>query len=402
MRIRYFIVHFAIVAIAVGSIGADWQQFRGSDGNGVAPTTALPDDWESSLAWKIDLPGRGPSSPIVVGDRVVVTGSSGVKQDRLHVICFDAESGKKIWHRQFWATGRTFCHPSSSIAAPTPASDGKHILAFYSSNDLICLDLDGNLCWYRGIVLERPRVGNDIGMSSSPLVVGDVVVVQMECQGDPVAMAVDIATGKTRWTQERKPMANWSSPVLYPGENGGSDLVLLQSPWGITAHDPATGQKVWEHKVECATISSAAVADGKVFLPAGGITALDARTATADGVQVAWTENRLQPSGASPTVYNGRVYAINRSGVLSCGDLATEKIAWQLRLDGHHYCTPILAGDKILAVSDKGKIQVVQLGEEGKLVSSYELDDRIQTTPAVTDNGVYIRSDAHLWKFTNR
>ena len=167
---------------------------------------APPANWTATenVAWKVDLPGRGPSSPIVVGKKIVVTCSSGVKQDRLHVLCFDAATGNRLWERQFWATGRTLSHPSSANAAPTPASDGELIFAFFSSNDLVCLDLDGNLKWLRGLAYDFPRAGNDVGMSASPTVVGDVVIAQVECQGDSFATGIDKRTGESRWRISRR------------------------------------------------------------------------------------------------------------------------------------------------------------------------------------------------------
>ena len=114
---------------------ADWLQFRGGDAGGVAADVQLPTSWnaESSenIAWKAPLTGKGVSGPIVVGNKVFVTASSGFTQDRLHVMCFDATAGQSLWERQFWATGRTICHPTSAVAAPTPASDGQRIFAFY-------------------------------------------------------------------------------------------------------------------------------------------------------------------------------------------------------------------------------------------------------------------------------
>ena len=141
-------------------------------GDGKLPATL----GKENIVWTANLPGRGVSSPIVVGGKVVVTANSGPRQERLHVLAFDAKSGRELWHRQFWATGRTLTHPVGANAAPTPASDGKRIFAFYSSNDLIALDLDGNLLWFRGLAHDYPKAGNDIGMSSSPTVVGDTVV----------------------------------------------------------------------------------------------------------------------------------------------------------------------------------------------------------------------------------
>ena len=177
-----------LMVTSLQAMAADWPQFRGAESNSVTSAAQPPAEWSDAdgknVAWKVDLPGRGPASPIVVDSKVIVTASSGVNQDRLHVLCFDAADGSKLWERQFWATGRTLTHPSSANAAPTPASDGELIFAFFSSNDLACLDLDGNLKWFRGLAHDYPAAGNDVGMSSSPVVAGDSVIVQVECQGD--------------------------------------------------------------------------------------------------------------------------------------------------------------------------------------------------------------------------
>src|SRR3954463_3623640 len=128
-----------------GAFGSDWPQFRGPGSSAASPAAKIPK--KPSIEWSAPLPGRGLASPIIVGDRVFVTCSSGPKQQRLHVICFNARDGSKRWERQFWATGRTMSHEKTCVAAPTPASDGRRIFAIYSSNDLLCLDLDGNLLW---------------------------------------------------------------------------------------------------------------------------------------------------------------------------------------------------------------------------------------------------------------
>ena len=154
---------------------SDWPQFRGTQGSAVAVDANLPAslDAQRNIAWKVNLPGQGHSSPVIVGDRVFVTCASGPKGKRLHALCFDAITGKQRWERQFWATGRTMCHEKMSNATPTPASDGQRIFAFYSSNDLICLDLEGNLQWFRGLNHDYQNASNSLGMSSSPI--GEIV-----------------------------------------------------------------------------------------------------------------------------------------------------------------------------------------------------------------------------------
>ena len=102
----------------------------------------------------------------------------------------------------------------TAVAAPTPASDGQRVFAYFSSNDLVALDIEGNLLWTRGLTLEHPQSGNDVGLASSPLVAGDTVIVQVECQGDSFAAGFAVDSGVERWRIARPSRGNWSSPTL--------------------------------------------------------------------------------------------------------------------------------------------------------------------------------------------
>lgn len=382
--------------------GADWLQFRGANGASASPDVAPPDSWSetTNVAWKASLPGRGASGPIVVDGRTYVTCSSGVKQDRLHILCFDNATGKEVWQREFWATGRTLTHPFSAVAAPTPASDGKRIFAFYSSNDLACLDLDGNLLWYRGLAFDYPKAGNDIGMAASPVVVGETVVVQIENQGDSFAAGIDVATGETRWRVDRERRANWVSPIAMPGEREGSRVVLLQSASGLTAHDSMTGEELWRYDVACSTTPSVAVTEDHIFIPANGLTVLKlAPDATVPSL--VWDSSQLSPSPASPIVVGDRVYTMNSSGVLVCGDAATGERLWQLRVGGKYWSTPVVAGDRMYCINSDGAAKVVQLGEKGEVVSSNEFSEEIKGSPAISGGALYVRSDHFLWKIAS-
>jgi outer membrane protein assembly factor BamB len=335
----------------------------------------------------------------VVAGRVIVTCSSGVKQDRLHVLCFDVKDGKRLWERQFWATGRTLSHPASANAACTPASNGKLIFAFYSSNDMACLDLDGNLKWFRGLAYDYPQAGNDVGMSSSPLVVGDVVVAQVECQGDSFAAGLDVQTGESRWRIERPHEASWSSPTLLPGATPDEDVVLLQSPKGLTAHDPASGRKLWSYDVACDGISSPVAGDGIVYVASKGITAL--RPTGLAQPDLVWNVAGLQPGAASTVLDQGRLYMVNRSGVLVCASAADGQSFWKTRLQGEFWGTPALVGNRLYCVAQNGAGQVVEIspdGKRGEIVGRGQLDGTIQCSPAIADGALYLRSDHHLWK----
>ncbi len=141
---------FGLVSLLVVETGfSDWKNFRGPNSSGFAPGVAdLPTELSSeSIAWKVSLPGRGLGSAIIVGDKVFITAASGPDQKRLHIFCFAAKDGAPLWERQFWATGRTMTQSKTCVAAPTPATDGESIFALFSSNDLICLDLEGCLLY---------------------------------------------------------------------------------------------------------------------------------------------------------------------------------------------------------------------------------------------------------------
>jgi len=379
---------------------SDWRQFRGPLGNGVSDEPKLPVtlDAQKSVAWKIKLPGRGLSSPIIVGDRVFVTCSSGRKQERLHVLCFNASDGSQLWERQFWATGRTTCHEKTSVAAPTPASDGERIYAIFSCNDLVCLDLDGNLIWLRGLTRDYPNASNSLGMSSSLVVTEGVVVVQVESDTEAFAAGLDVATGVNRWKKDRPKMANWTSPLLFK-DGSGKTLVALQSGKGLSAVEPTTGNVVWDYTDGASTIPSSALDGNVLYVPSHGLTAL--QPDSSGSPKQLWRSSQLRPGTSSPLVFMSKVFTLNDAGVVTCGDAATGNRLWQLRLKGPFASTPVAAGKHFYAVNEKGLTQVVDATKpEGEVVSELDLGETVLGTPSISGGAIYIRSDAHLWKLT--
>ncbi|MCA9263654.1 MAG: PQQ-binding-like beta-propeller repeat protein [Planctomycetales bacterium] len=390
---------FCLLSLASFVEAADWRQFRGSDNSSVVTDGQTPSELaENAVAWSAELPGKGPSSPIVVSNRVVVTSAGGRNQDRMHVMAFDVQNGQELWRREFWATGRTLTHPSSGNAAPTPASDGERIYAFFSSNDLVCLDLDGNLQWYRGLASDYPKAGNDVGMSSSPVVIGDTVIVQVENQGDSFAAGLDARTGKNRWRIERERVANWASPLVLHSPDK-QPVVLLQNGHGVAAHDPVTGKELWRHEASCDAITSPAT-DGQVVVMASeGLSAIKVPQ-SGGSPEALWSSNKLSTGASSPIVHDGKVYTVNRAGVLNCGNLTDGEVTWKLRLGiGRQWATPAVAGDLMYCFDSDGKAAVVRLADEPEVVATAEFDEGFQASPAVANGAVYIRTDKRLLKF---
>jgi outer membrane protein assembly factor BamB len=396
MTMRRLLMVVIVMLWSVAAAAADWPEFLGPRGRGVAQDQAIRTRWSETegIAWKADLPGRGASSPIVVGDLVVVTASSGARQDELHILAFDKASGRTVWHRRFWATGRTLAHPTSAVAAGTPASDGKRIVALYSSCDLLAVDLAGRLLWQRNLAVEHPRSGNDVGMGSSPRIIDGTAVVQIDCQGDAFALGVDVATGEDRWIAPREKIASWSSPLPVTTPEHGA-CVLLQSPHGLDLRRVADGKTVWSWKGDCAAIPMATESGAMLRVPSDGIASVSPTSGDAKPV---WKSTKLSCGIASPLAWGDSIACINRAGVLCIGDAKDGQLRGQVRLAGSFWASPILAGSTIIATNKEGKTFLISTDGEPKVIAENELPGTFTATPAVADGTLYLRSETTLWK----
>lgn len=377
------------MCLAAGAAKADWLQFRGPNATAVSTETKAPAD-ALKIAWSADLPGRGLSAPIVVGDKIFVTCASGPGQETLHVFCFNAADGSKRWERAMRSTGRTMTHPKTSVAAATPCSDGDRVFALFSSNDLFAFDLDGNLLWLRGLTFDYANASNSLGMSQSPVVVDGTLVVQSENDSESFAAGLDVATGRNRWKMDRPKAANWSSATVWKG------AVALQSSKGILAVEPATGKTVWDYSDGASTIPSSVVTGDALYAVSHGMTAL---APDKGSVTQLWRNEKLNPGTASPLVLGDHIYVVNGAGVLIKASLKNGDELWKLRMKGPFSGSPVAAGKHIYAVNERGIFQVIDPeAPEGKVTQEIELKETVLTTPAISGGAIYVRSDAKLWK----
>jgi outer membrane protein assembly factor BamB len=391
-----FLATLTLSFLAAQVPAADWTQFRGPGGSGVSEEKDLPTHWSKTenIRWKVDLPGRGLSSPVIAGDRVYLTACTEYLQKRLHILCFDTATGKKLWERQFWASGDTGCHPKTNMAAPTPVTDGQRVYALFATCDLVCLDKDGNLQWLRALTRDYPTVTNQVGMAASPVLVKDVLVIQLENAGESFAAGIDKLTGKNKWKLDRGRDINWVTPLA--AKFADKEVLFLQSPKELTAVSPETGAKVWKYDGKgIGTISSAVVGNGMIFLPAGDLLAI--RPNDKGLPEEAWSQTKLRPATASPLYYQDRIYSLGGAGVLNCGEAATGKILWQERLKGPFSASPVAADGRVYCTNETGATFVVQLGDKPMVVSTNDLGETILASPAISGGAIYLRSDQHLW-----
>lgn len=387
-----------LISMCVNHVKAeDAPQFRGAGGLGVSKETGLPTTWngKENIRWKAALPGKGLSGPVIARGRVYVTANTTHNQRRLHVLCFDEQTGKQLWHRQFWATGSTLCHPKTNMAAPTPVTDGERVIALFATGDMVCLSNDGNLEWCRSLVGDYPTLGNNVGMATSPILWKDLVILCLENAGESFAAGIDKRTGENRWRVDRPSGINWVSPLLI--ETNGQPEVVFQSPDDLTAYDPAKGTKKWAlSKKGFQPIPSPTFGDGLVFAPGQKFFAIQPGSGK-EGPQVLWESNKLPTGYSSPIYHERRIYALSYKGVLNCADGATGKPLWDIRLEGDYAASPLLADGKIFAVNEEGTTSVVTAGAEGKLLASNPIVDTILASPVASGGAIYLRSDRFLY-----
>jgi len=385
--------------IASDLFAEDWTKFLGPGGTSTTPAI-LPKkiDDEKSVEWKTKLPAKGASGPIVVGDQVIVTSSGGgERQNELYVTSIDAKSGKQKWEQRFRATGRCFVHNLSANAAPTPTSDGERIYAFFSSNDLACLDMQGNLLWFRGLAVDYPKAGNDVGMASSPVVKDGIVVVQVECQGDSFAMGLDAKNGKTVWKQDRSKDASWATPTIVT-TNSGKSLVAMQSSSKFDVLDLKTGEELFSAEGRCSTISTTSQFGSELIVPLNGTTSFEV---SSDGsVAKKWESAQLKAGSPSYQVTDDFIYTCNSKGILATYDRATGTQVSKVRINGSYWATPIVADGHMYCFGQDGVLRIVELGAEPKVVHQHEFENEVFLgSPAVSNNAMFTRSNNYLWKF---
>ena len=385
------------------ALAADSENWLGFRGDGTSASASAPSEIKvgegGNVAWKVAMPGKSVAGAIVVGDRVITTSSGGQEGEQLFITAVSLSTGKKLWEQSFRATGRPFCHPTSANAAPSPVSDGERIYAFYSSNDLICLSLEGDLLWYRGLGFDYPKAGNDIGMASSPIIAEGAIVAQVEAQGDSFAIGIDAATGMNLWRMARPRQSNWSSPVAInrPDE---SVEVVMQSGSNIVGVDPRRGNVKWIIEEGADKIASGTPAGNYLLLPGSEMMALNIGE-SATTPEVMWRNSRLSPRNASAVLNDDRFYSLKGS-VLVAGTVADGEQVWQKRLSGlgGTWATPVAAGGRIYIFDQSGVGLVVEdQGDSAETILEVDLGEPVLASPAIAGGKLIVRTNNSLFCF---
>lgn len=460
----------SFLAIALLSIGADWDRFRGPNGSGIAEATSLPTVFghDKNLIWKTPLP-PGHSSPILSRDRVFLT---GVENDKLYLIAVDRQTGRIAWRRESPRVRTERLHKLNSPASATPVTDGKQVYAFFGDYGLVCYDWTGREKW-------RTPLGpfsNVYGMGVSPIVVGDDVVLVVDQSLDSYIAAFRKTNGALHWKTLRPDAISGSSVPALHRDSQGRLQIIAPSSRRMDAYDAGTGEVLWQVTGLPGEMKSQPVLDGqRLFVngyaspdnEAGNIRpvpafeeglaaedtnhdgfvareeARDVRAKSAwqfidlntDGrldreewekyralmasenallaysladsrlpvaPKLLWKYQRAIPQLPSIVVYQGVLYMISDSGILTTLDPTTGQVFKQSRLRGvpGSYLASIVAADgKIFIASQSGIVAVLKAGGDQELLSANNLDEDIFATPAIDRNRIFIRTVGALYCF---
>jgi outer membrane protein assembly factor BamB len=429
----------AVLAIALAPALApagDWPQFRGPDATGVSAETGLPDSWSATenVAWKVPVPGRGWSSPIVWGEKVFLTTAvSEGKEDaprkglyfggnregppadvhRWLVLCLDRKTGKVLWertaHQGVPATPR---HIKNTFASETPATDGEAVYAYFGDVGLFAFDMDGKPRWSKGLGSFKTRYG--WGGAASPVLHEGRVYVVNDNEEKSFLVAFDKATGEEAWRVERNEKSNWATPFVW--RNKVRTEIVTSGTGKVRSYD-LDGKVLWElgglssitiptpfSSGDLLFVGSGYVMDEKrpVFAvrpgASGDISLKEGETSNAS---IAWWGPKAAPYNPSPIAYGERFYVLFDRGFFSAHEAATGKPIYEKQRLGEataFTASPWAYEGKVFCLSEDGDTFVVQAGPEFKVLRTNPLGEMCMATPAIAGKSLFIRTMGHLYR----
>ncbi|HEX9186626.1 MAG TPA: PQQ-binding-like beta-propeller repeat protein [Vicinamibacteria bacterium] len=418
-----------------------WPQFRGRHGAGVADGAQLPDAWDgvkgTGVLWKTRIPGLAHSSPVVWGGQVFVTtaissladasfkpglygegtASADASVHRFQVLSLDRRTGEVQWTRTaFEGPPREKRHIKATYANASPATDGRHVVAFFGSQGLYAYDLAGNLKWKRDLgridagAYDAPDY--EWGTASSPVLFEDLVIVQCDQQRGSFLAALRLADGATAWRTEREELPSWATPSVYPGP-GGPELVT-NAPNFIRGYDPRTGRELWRLGRSSKITAPTPVFDGDLIvvmsgrrpnapifvLKAGARGDITLPEGASSGGSVLWTRERAGSYMPTPIVYRGHLYVLKNQGILSCYDLRSGELRYETRLPevGSGFsASPVAADGKIYLPSEDGDVLVVGAGPAFAFLGRNPMGQPLMATPAIAGGLLIVRGERELF-----
>ncbi len=397
-----------VVLFGSGAPASDWPRFRGPNGTGIAGDSDIPIRLTSDrgVLWKVALPGRGHSSPVVAQGKVFLQSASEDGSLRW-LLCLDAAIGKTLWQQQ--APGRSApMHPKNSLSSSTPAVDGQRVFcAFWDGQHarLCAFDLGGSHLWE----VDLGQFRSQHGLGFSPIVVDGKVIVNDDQDGSAELLAFDAANGKSAWRTPRRAFrACYSTPFVRDLPGGGSELIVVSTD-AVTGYNPATGAERWHcnwpaARMPLRTVGSPIFADGLIIANAGDGSGERLCIAVQPGARgnvtdsnLVWQDRKAFPYVPSILAWGKYLYSVNDAGIACCHVARTGELLWQQRLGRAVTASPILAGGNVYVITEDGEVVVFAAGPSFRQLGRSNLGEAVWATPAIADDRLYIRGRKNLY-----
>lgn len=412
---------FAVV-LASPLLAEDWTEFRGPGGDGHSATTDLPLTWSKSdhVIWRVDLPGKGWSSPISLGEDLFVTTAVPVEKSTegddsanepqsLRLLCLDIRTGGTLWDREiFVQDGKRAgkIHGKNSHASPTPLTDGKRIFVHFGTHGTACLDLQGKILWKNTEQVYAPVHGN----GGSPVLVQNRLIFSCDGGDQQYVVGLDADTGKVAWTTPRKfeygKKFAFSTPLVLTRD--GQTQVISPGAGGVASYDPQTGAELWRVRYDgYSVIPKPVFGNGLIYLSTGydrpKLLAIkpDGKGDVTE-THVAWTADKGVSHSASFLLVEDELYMISDNGVATCLNAVTGEQYWQQRVGGNYSASPIFAENRIYLLSEQGEGIVLARGKSFEELARNPLETRTLASYAVADGALFIRTEEGLYRIQER
>jgi outer membrane protein assembly factor BamB len=405
--------------VCLAAFGSNWPQFRGPDGNGHADASQLVTSWseQKNIKWKTAVHGKGWSSPVIWGDQIwLTTGTPDGRQ--LFALCIDARSGKVMRDLKLFDVERPqFIHAANSPASPTPVLEEGRVYVTFGSPGTACLDTEtGKVLWER----RDLECNHYRGAGSSPIVFGDLLIMNFDGSDRQYVVALNKNTGKTVWQTNRsidfkdlgpdgKPKAEGDFRKAFATPHvarfGGEPLLISQGANAVYGYKPETGEELWrvEERQNHSGGTRPVIGHGLIFVPTGWsqgqlLAIKPGGKGDVTSSHVAWRVTKSVAKKPSALLWGDVLYMINDGGVATALDATTGRELWSERIGGNFSASPIVAGEQIYFFNEEGKGTVIAAGREFRKIAENRLASGCMASPAVSGNALFVRTKTDLYR----
>jgi outer membrane protein assembly factor BamB len=393
---------FALIGIAAHA--EDWPQFRGPTGQGHSAERDLPLEWSESrnVVWKTPVPGRGWSSPVVVGGRIWLT--SAVRErggTSLRTLAFDADTGRETVNVELFRLREDrLLNPKNSHASPTPIVDGDRVYVHFGAEGTAAIRTSGETIWK-----TRVPFVNQHGGGGSPVLYDDLLIFNCDGWDAAFVVALDTRTGNVRWKTNRRYPADqaYTTPLII--RVGDRDQVVSVGAYRTAAYDPRSGREIWRvsYRDGFSNVPRPVYGHGLVFI-ATGFQQPSLIAVRADGMgdvtrtHTVWAQQRAAPLTPSPLLVDDVLYTVSDIGIGAALDARTGVPFWMQRLGGNYSASPVFADGRVYFQSEEGQTTVIAPGKEFRVLARNQLEGSMLASLAVSGGSIYIRTDSHVYR----